>query len=166
MTAPIKLSGGFLSELSFVYLATGLIETSQDYENKTNEYDELVRRGGDYKINKQLTRRIDILKEELVKFLQKYSFAHEQGKAKRKKLLRNTLIKAKSAIQLDYLACWILYLKFQPNERSRPINDAFKWITDKENQLFGIIELLGKTSSADKDSEMYELACRIVEEMA
>ena len=164
MTAPIKLSGGFLSELSFVYLATGLIETSCDVERSENDFDELIKRGGDYKINKQLERRMDKLKEELVEFIKKYQFAHEQGRAKREKLLRSTLAKAKSAIQLDYLACWILYLKFQPNERSRPINDAFKWITDKENQLFGIIELLGKTKSADKDSEMYELACKIVEE--
>ena len=42
MTAPIKLSGGFLNELSFIYLATGLIETSQDIEKEDTHYDELV----------------------------------------------------------------------------------------------------------------------------
>ena len=164
MTAPQKLSGGFLSELSFVYLACGLIETAQDVEKDTTEYDELVKRKGDYKTNKQLERRMEALKKELIAFIVKYNFAHEQGKPKREKLLRNTLVKAKTAIQLDYLACWILYLKFQPNERSRPLNDAFSWIADKESQLLGIIELLGKTQSANKDSDMYKLACSVVNE--
>lgn len=164
MTVPIKLSGGFLSELSFIYLATGLIETSQDIEKENTHYDELVKRGGDYHVNKQLERRIDKLKEELTEFIKQYQFAHETGRAKREKLLRNTLAKATNSIQLDYLACWILYLRFQPNERTKPLNDAFKWVTDKESQLLSIIELLGKTASADKDSEMYDLACKIIEE--
>lgn len=164
MTAPIKLSGGFLNELSFIYLATGLIETSQDIEKEDTHYDELVKRGGDYHVNKQLSRRIDKLKEELVEFIKQYQFAHEIGRAKREKLLRNTLAKANSSIQLDYLACWILYLRFQPNERTKPLDEAFKLIANKESQLLGIIELLGKTASADKDSEMYELACKVIEE--
>lgn len=159
------ISGGFLNELSFIYLATGLIETSQDIEAKKESYDELVKRGGDYHINKQLQRRIDKLKEELVEFIKQYQFAHEIGRAKREKLLRNTLAKANSSIQLDYLACWILYLRFQPNERTKPLNDAFKWVTAKESQLLSIIELLGKTASADKDSEMYDLANEIVREL-
>lgn len=158
------ISGGFLHELSFIYLATGLIEMSQDIEAKKETYEELVKRGGDYKINKQLDRRIASLKEELVEFIKQYQHVHDKGKAKRETLLRNTLVKAKNAIQLDYLACWILYVRFQPNERSTPLNDAFKWIADKESQLLGIIELLGKTQSSDKDSDMFELACRICEE--
>ena len=100
----------------------------------------------------------------MVEFIKQYEHVHAKGKAKRETLLRNTLVKAKNAIQLDYLACWILYVRFQPNERTTPLNEAFKWIADKESQLLGIIELLGKTQSSDKDSDMFELACRICEE--
>ena len=153
-------SGAFLKELAYCYLALGLIETSCDIEKDDVSYDEIQRRGLDYHTNKKLNRRIEALKSELETFLKLHNDVHADGRAKRESLLRSTLIRAeRSAIQLDLLACWMLYLRFQENERTTKLYDDFKWIAQKESQLMAIIDLL---SSTNKDEEMYELACDVV----
>ena len=159
------LSGGFISELSFLYLASGLIETSEDLEKSNQNYDEIEKRGGDYHTNKKISRRVKNLKKEIDLFLAKYQYAHKKGRAKRESLLRCALAKAKTPLQLDYLACWVLYLRFQPTERNKPLHDDFKWICDKEGQLMGIIDLLSQTACASKDGEMYEIANNLVREL-
>ena len=156
-------SGAFLKELAYCYLALGLIETSCDIEKEDVSYDEIKRRGLDYHTNKKLSRRIEALKSELETFLKLHNDVHADGRAKREALLRSTLIRAeRNAIQLDLLACWILYLRFQPNERNFKLYDDFKWIAEKEGQLFAIIELLSKNDTTNKEAEMYELACDVV----
>ena len=156
-------SGAFIKELSYCYLALGLLETSNDIENDGVDYDEIEKRKLDYHTSKQLNRRMDTLRKELVSFLEKHNDVHKDGKAKREALLRSTLIRAeRSTIQLDLLACWILYLRFQPNERNFKLYDDFKWIAEKEGQLFAIIELLSKNDTTNKEAEMYELACDVV----
>lgn len=159
------ISGGFINELSFLYLASGLIETSEDVESKPDFYIEVEKRGCDYQSGKKISRRVNNLKKEIDDFIKKYQSVHEKGRAKREALLRRTLAKAKTALQLDYLACWILYLRFQPTERDKPLHDDFKWICDKEGQLMGIIDLLSQTACASKDCEMYEIANNLVREL-
>ena len=159
------LSSGFISELAFLYLASGLIETSEDVEAKPQSYDEVEKRGSDYHTNKKISRRVNNLKSEIDTFITKYQSVHQRGRAKREALLRRTLAKAKTSLQLDYLACWILYLRFQPTERDKPLHDDLKWICDKEGQLMGIIDLLEQTECAAKNGEMYDLANEIVREL-
>lgn len=159
------ISGGFINELSFLYLASGLIETSEDVEAKPDFYIEVEKRGCDYHSGKKISRRVNNLKKEIDDFIKKYQSVHEKGRAKREALLRRTLAKAKTSLQLDYLACWVLYLRFQPEERNKPLHHDFKWVCDKEGQLMGIIDLLSQTECASKDGEMYEIANNLVREM-
>lgn len=157
-----QLCGGFISELAYVYLALGLMETSRDIESKSLELDEITRRKADYKVDKKIARRLAKLELELIEFIKKYQSVHAKGKAKRETLLRNTLIGATNTIQLDYLAVMVLSLRFQPHERSLPLHDDFKWITQKNNSLYEIIDLLGETGCSNKESDMYILAEKIV----
>lgn len=160
-----NISGGFISELSYIYLALGLMETSRDIESKSLELDEIVRRKADYRVDKKIVRRMEKLEAELIEFVKKYQSVHAKGRAKREMLLRNTLIGATSAIQLDYLAMMILSLRFQPHERVMPLHDDFKWLTKKNNSLYEIIDLLGETGCSNKESEMYILAEKIVRDL-
>lgn len=159
------LSGGFISELSFVSLAYGLLHVSNEIENEKCENIGATKRGADYKISKRLKRRINTLKTELWEFMAKYAEHSDRIRSRNEKLFRLALSKVHNSIQLDYLALWVLYLRFQPNERNKPLHDDFKWICDKEGQLMGIIDLLAQTACAEQDGEMYELANEIVREL-
>ena len=159
------ISSGFISELSYISLAYGLLHVSNEIENEKCEETGATRRGADYKTSKQLNRRIVALKTELWEFMAKYANESKRIKSRNERLFRLALSKVHDTIQLDYLALWVLYLRFQPNERSRPLDDAFTWICDKEGQLMGIIDLLEQTECAAKNCEMYELANEIVREL-
>ena len=159
------LSGGFISELSFISLAYGLLHVSNEIENDKCEDVGATKRGADYKVSKQLNRRIDTLKTELLEFMAKYAEHSDRIRSRNERLFRLALSKVHNSIQLDYLACWVLYLRFQPTERNKPLHDDFKWICDKEGQLMGIIDLLSQTACASKDGEMYEIANNLVREL-
>ena len=61
MTAPIipkKVSSGFITDLSYVSLCYGLLHTALEIEKGTCEEFGATKRGADYKVNKQLDRRI------------------------------------------------------------------------------------------------------------
>ena len=159
------ISGGFISELSYISLAYGLLHVSDEIESDKCEETGATRRGADYKTNKQLTRRINALEKELFSFMEKNANESNRIRSRNEKLFRITMSKVHDSIQLDYLACWILYLRFQPTERDKPLHDDLKWICDKESQLMGIIDLLEQTECAAKNGEMYELANEIVREL-
>ena len=159
------LSSGFISELSYCSLAYGLLHVSNEIENDQCEETGATRRGADYRTSKQLNRRIEALKTELWQFMAKYAHDTKRIKSRNERLFRLALSKVHNSIQLDYLACWVLYLRFQPTERNKPLHDDFKWICDKEGQLMGIIDLLSQTACASKDGEMYEIANNLVREL-
>jgi len=159
------LSSGFISELSYCSLAYGLLHVSNEIENDQCEETGATRRGADYRTSKQLNRRIVALKTELWQFMAKYAHDTKRIKSRNERLFRLALSKVHNSIQLDYLACWVLYLRFQPTERNKPLHDDFKWICDKEGQLMGIIDLLSQTACASKDGEMYEIANNLVREL-
>ena len=159
------ISSGFISEVSYCSLAYGLLHVSNEIENDKCEETGATRRGADYKTSKQLNRRIVALKTELWEFMAKYANESKRIKSRNERLFRLALSKVHDTIQLDYLALWVLYLRFQLNERSRPLDEAFTWICHKDGQLMGIIDLLEQTECAAKNGEMYDLANEIVREL-
>ena len=153
-------SAAFIKELSYCYLAKALFDVSEKIEKEKDGYGEVELRKLDYHTSKKLDRRIKTLKDELFAFIQKNIHLHKKSEAKRERLVRSTIKRAENAtIQLDLLACYILYLRFQPHERNTKLYDEFRWITQKESQLMAIIDLL---SATNKDEEMYRLACDVV----
>ena len=168
MTAPIipkKVSSGFIIDLSYVSLAYGLMHTALEIEKGTCEEFGATKRGADYKVNKQLDRRIEKLKDELWAFMKIYSSYADKVMVKNRRLFTLVLSHITDSIQLDYLAVIVLHLRFLPNERSKPLDEAFSWITNSEGQLLAIMDLLDTTECRNKEGEMFLLADKIVRDM-
>ena len=168
MTAPMtpkNVSAGFIIDLSFVSLAYGLMHTALEIEKGTCEEFGATKRGADYKVNKQLDRRIKKLKDELWHFMKIYSSYADKVMVKNRQLFRLVLSHITDSIQLDYLAVIVLHLRFLPNERSKPLDEAFSWITNSEGQLMAIMDLLDKTECRNKEGEMFILADKIVRDL-
>lgn len=168
MTEPMirkNISSGFITDLSYVSLCYGLLHTALEIEKGTCEEFGATKRGADYKVNKQLDRRIEKLKDELWHFMALYQEHAEKVMVKNRRLFTLVLSHITDSIQLDYLAVMVLHLRFAPNERSKPLDDAFSWITNSESQLLAIMDLLDTTSCRDKESEMFKLADKIVRDM-
>lgn len=168
MTAPIipkKVSSGFITELSYISLAYGLMHTALEIEKGTCEDFGATKRGADYKVNKQLDRRIKKLKDELWAFMKIYSSHADKVMVKNRRLFTLVLSHITDSIQLDYLAVIVLHLRFAPNERNKPLDDAFSWITNSEGQLMAIMDLLDTTECSNKEGEMFNLADKIVRDM-
>jgi len=168
MTAPIipkKVSSGFITELSYISLAYGLMHTALEIEKGTCEDFGATKRGADYKVNKQLDRRIKKLKDELWAFMKIYSSHADKVMVKNRRLFTLALSHITDSIQLDYLAVIVLHLRFLPNERNKPLDEAFEWITNREGQLMAIMDLLDRTECRNKEGEMFLLADKIVRDM-
>ena len=160
-----NVSSGFINELSYISLAYGLIHTSMEVERGTCEEFGATKRGADYKVNKQLDRRMQNLHDELWAFMKIYSKYAKKVMIKNMKLFTLVLSHVRDTIQLDYLAVMILHLRFAPNERDKPLDNAFEWITNSEGQLMAIMDLLDKTECRNKEGEMFILADKIVRDL-
>lgn len=160
-----NVSSGFINELSYISLAYGLIHTAIEVEKGTCEEFGATKRGADYKVNKQLDRRMQNLHDELWVFMKIYSKYAKKVMIKNMKLFTLVLSHVRDTIQLDYLAVMILHLRFAPNERDRPLDNAFEWITNSEGQLMAIMDLLDKTECRNKEGEMFILADKIVRDL-
>lgn len=160
-----NVSSGFIIDLSFVSLCYGLMHTALEIEKGTCEEFGATKRGADYKVNKQLDRRIKKLKDELWAFMKLYSSHADKVMVKNRQLFRLVLSHITDSIQLDYLAVIVLHLRFLPNERSKPLDEAFEWITNSEGQLMAIMDLLDKTECRNKEGEMFILADKIVRDL-
>lgn len=160
-----NVSSGFINELSYISLAYGLIHTAQEVESgKCPEFG-ATKRCADYKVNKQLDRRMEKLKDELWSFMKVYAKYSERVMIKNRRLFTLVLSHITDAIQLDYLAVMILHLRFTPNERDKPLDNAFEWINNREGQLMAIMDLLDKTECRNKEGEMFILADKIVRDL-
>ena len=160
-----NVSAGFINELSYVSLAYGLIHTAMEVERGTCEEFGATKRGADYKVNKQLDRRMQNLHDELWAFMKIYSKYAKKVMIKNMKLFTLVLSHVRDTIQLEYLAVMILHLRFAPNERDKPLDNAFEWITNSEGQLMAIMDLLDKTECRNKEGEMFILADKIVRDL-
>lgn len=161
-----NVSSGFLNELAYVSLAYGLIHTALEIESgKCDDCGATKRSNSNYHINKQINRRMAKLKDELWQFLEQYKEHAKKVMIKNRRLFTLVLSHVKDSIQLDYLAVNVLSLRFAPNERKKQLDDAFKWIIDKEGQLLAIMDLLSETDAGKKESEMFYLADIIVRDL-
>ena len=160
-----KVSAGFITDLSYVSLCYGLLHTALAIEKGTCEELGATKRGADYKVNKQLDRRIEKLKDELWHFMAIHKEYSEKVMVKNRRLFTLVLSHITDSIQLDYLAVMVLHLRFAPNERNKPLDEAFSWITNSEGQLMAIMDLLDTTECRNKEGEMFLLADKIVRDM-
>lgn len=144
-------SNGYKSELAYVQLAFTLLEVAGDVEMTDSKY----------KANKKLTRRLMKLKDELSSFLDTY--ADVDFSIKYDKLINR--LKQEKLIQPDFLACYVLLIRFQTHERNRPLHQHFEWITSKDGQLCACIDMIKEILSDELDESSYLLAIKLSEEL-
>ena len=161
----MKHSSGYINELCYISLAFGLMDAAEKVEEGKCPDDGVITRKADYQTNKRLKRRISKLKDSLLSFLRSHSYEVGQLVQKRNQKLFRAVVASQNHIQLDYLAVMILHLRFAPNERDKPLDNAFEWITNSEGQLMAIMDLLDKTECRNKEGEMFILADKIVREL-
>ena len=161
----MKHSSGYINELCYISLAFGLMDAAEKVEEGKCPDDGVITRKADYQTNKRLKRRISKLKDSLLGFLRSHSYEVGQLVQKRNKKLFRAVVASQNHIQLDYLACCILLLRFQHNERDKPLDSKFNWICEKESELMNIIDLLDTTPSSSLNSDMYDFATKIVKEL-
>lgn len=144
-------SSGYKSELAYVQLAFTILEVAGDVEMTDSKYE----------ANKKLTRRLMKLKDELASFLDTYADVDFSIKYDR---LINRL-KREKLIQPDFLACYMLLIRFQTHERNRPLHQHFEWITSKDGQLCACIDMIKEILSDELDESSYLLAIKLSEEL-
>lgn len=114
--------------------------------------------GNTYSLNNRLSRRLELLKQELEVFLIQYDF--NRINIALNKLL--AVVRRAKMIQPDYLALYILLIRFQPNERAKKLHEDFKWITNKDGKLMECFDLL-HDMQIDSEEEMMKLAYKLCE---
>lgn len=144
-------SSGYKSELAYVQLAFTLLEVAGDVEMTDSKYE----------ANKKLTRRLMKLKDELSRFLDAYEDV--DFSLKYDKLINR--LKREKLIQPDFLACYVLLIRFQTHERDRPLHQHFEWITSKDGQLCACIDMIKEILSDELDESSYLLAIELSKEL-
>ena len=140
----------YIRELAYVTLARDLIVLGNDVEVS----------GNTYSLNNRLSRRLELLKQELEVFLIQYIDEFNRINIALNKLL--AVIRREKIIQPDYLALHILSVRFLPNERNKKLHDDFKWLSSKENRLLECFDLLHQMQE-DSDIAMSSLAYKLNE---
>ena len=146
-------SSGYKSELAYIQLAYTLLDIAGEVEVSDSRYE----------ANKKLTRRLLKLKEELGEFLLERSRYGIDFSSKYDKLINR--LKREKLIQPDFLACYVLLIRFQPHERNRPLHQHFEWITSKDGQLCACIDMIKEILSDELDESSYLLAIKLSEEL-
>ena len=144
-------SSGYKSELAYAQLAITLLEVAGEVEMPDSKYE----------VNEELTRRLMKLKDELASFLGTY--VGIDFSVKYDKLINR--LKREKLIQPDFLACYVLLIRFQPHERNRPLHQHFEWITSKDGQLCACIDMIKELLSDELEESSYLLAIKLSEEL-
>lgn len=159
-------SSGYANEMAYVLLAYGLICAAEEVNGNTCASDGIVKREADYKENRRISRRLNTLKNELLSFIREHEDIREQVEPKKSRLFNAIVHKTRDkVIVLEYLVCYILFIRFQKNERSKPLHKDFEWLVKKDNSLMQLIDILNTLHFADKENEMLEVAYEIANEL-
>jgi len=164
-----RKSAGYVKDFTYLFLCYGLILASNDLRDGSLDSDGADVPLCDYKANKRITRRLNTLCDKLKNNISTKCFEDDdlfKRYNKYKHDVYTCLIKnGGDSVVLEYLACYILYLRFQENERSKPLHEDFKWIVESDGQLFEIIDILNSQPIGQRDAEMYRVATIVANEL-
>ena len=161
------VSAGYLRELTYVLLANSLLrvvdELAKGYVAKDGIYEIKLK----YDKQKQLSRRIEKLREEMDEFCVLNGDVVHKVHKKKDELFCILMeeIRDKS-VDLTTLSMYILLLRFQINERDKPLHSDFNWLSNRDSQILAIIDIIS-TSEDGREIEplMYEIADKITKRM-
>ena len=172
-TPPIKphnqrtVSAGYLRELTYVLLANSLLrvvdELAKGYVAKDGIYEIKLK----YDKQKQLSRRIEKLREEMDEFCVLNGDVIHKVHKKKDELFCILMeeIRDKS-VDLTTLSMYILLLRFQINERNKPLHSDFNWLSNRDSQILAIIDIISSSEDGREiEPLMYEIADKITKRM-
>ena len=162
----MQYSSGYVNEFTYVLLCYGLIHAIEYVEEEDSDKRGVEPRYADYKTNKRIARRFDTLKKQLLEFIQKHGEMEKVITPKKERLFNAILAKINNKkVVLDYLVCYILFFRFQKNERTKPLHQDFDWLTKKDGSLMELIDLLNTLDVSKREEEMFNIAEQISKEL-
>lgn len=148
-------SSGMMKEFAYLGLAQKLLESSKlVVEHGALPFEALI---DDYHDNKRINRRIEKLQEQINAMVALAVFKNSPFFAKVQSLGLKMMSIAPAKVQGELLAVYVLWYRFQPHEREKPLHEIFKPLSEKDGELFGILELFEKHMDDDYISQMEEL---------
>ena len=69
-------------------------------------------------------------------------------------------------VDLTTLSMYILLLRFQVNEREKPLHKDFAWLSDKDSQILAIIDIISSSEDGREiEPLMYEIADKVTKRL-
>ena len=156
----MNISSGAKKDLLVLSFIHSILTVSMSEDTKSD--DDILKRNGDYRINKQIDRNINRLQERIKSTIDELMTPGIALwiKSNMDKRIGTTLSKIQEEyVSLELMAIWIAFANFC--ERDKPLDDRFKWLTNEE-QYFRINEIMQKTNSARLEDKMFNLAYEII----
>lgn len=156
----LKLSQGVMNEFAYLGLAHTLLKSSELTEELKDDlpidsYKPLI---DDYHDNKRINRRLEKLIKQIEAVMKPALYPKSPFYPKVQGLGLELMSIAPQEVQGEVLALYILWYRFQPHERDKPLHEMFKPLSEKDGELFGVLELFEKHMSDDYIAKMEELA--------
>ena len=164
---PRTVSRSYLRELTYVLLSSSLLRVVDELAKGFVEKDGIYEIKLKYEKQKQLSRRIQKLREEMDEFcVLNGDVVHRVHKQKNElfKILMEE-IQGKN-VDLTTLSMYILLLRFQINEREKPLHKDFAWLSDKDSQILAIIDIISSSEDGREiEPLMYEIADKVTKRL-
>lgn len=152
MSAP---SNGMMKEFAYLGLVHNLLCSSAlVVRHGALPFDPLI---DDYHDNKRINRRIEKLQQQIEGLLQLALYKDSPFYAKVQSLGLKMMSIAPQRVQGEILALYVLWYRFQPHEREKPLHPLFETFSQKDGELFGIIALFEKHMDEAYVAQMEEL---------
>ena len=164
---PRTVSSGYLRELTYVLLANSLLrvvdEFAKGYVAKDGVYEIKLK----YDKAKQLSRRIEKLREEMDEFCVLNGDVVHKVHKKKDELFYILMEEIQGrSVDLTTLSMYILLLRFQVNERDKPLHKDFSWLSDKDSQILAIIDIISSSEDGREiEPLMYEIADKVTKRL-
>ena len=157
---PRTVSSGYLRELTYVLLANSLLRVVDELDKGEVSKDGVFEIKLSYDKQKQLSRRIQKLREEMDEFCVLNGDIIHKVHSKKNILFEILMNEIRGYnIDLTTLSMYILLLRFQQHERDKPLHKDFAWLSSKDSQILAIIDIIKSSPDAiDIEPLMYDIA--------
>ena len=164
---PRTVSSGYLRELAYVLLSSSLLRVVDELAKGFVEKDGIYEIKLKYEKQKQLSRRIQKIREEMDEFCVLNGDVVHKVHRKKDELFCILMeeIQGKN-VDLTTLSMYILLLRFQVNEREKPLHKDFAWLSDKDSQILAIIDIISSSEDGREiEPLMYEIADKVTKRL-
>ena len=164
---PRTVSGGYLRELTFVLLSSSLLRVVDELNKGETSKDGVFEIKLSYDKQKQLSRRIQKLREEMDEFCVLNGDIVSRVHPKKNILFEILMNEIRGySVDLTTLAMYILLLRFQQHERSKPLHKDFSWLSNKDSQILAIIDIISSSEDGREiEPLMYEIADKVTKRL-